>query len=80
MDQYDWKLELPKQIVMFCPVEFQCSFCNDLRDTWKVHLWPYVNQALLWMDMVENQNIPTNVTRNPPNMYVVSTKILDAAF
>jgi hypothetical protein len=30
VDQYDWKLELPKQIIMFCRMEFQCNFCNVL--------------------------------------------------
>jgi hypothetical protein len=54
VDLYGWKSnELHSQ------VEPQQYLQNGLRDTRKFHLWPYVNQILLRINMVEIRNFPT---------------------
>lgn len=57
VDYCGWKVTVKQQISLeISCIEYQqnCETIHGMNG--EVHLWPYINQVLLWINMSENQN------------------------
>lgn len=77
MNYSGWQCDLCNIISCKPPYQWRCILWNNLRGNGKVRLFSYVNQALWWMSMAENQNCPTTFLRGLAYMISSNSQVCE---